>query len=357
MTLVFLILLVTSAGACLTIPATSNWYGHTVERGFGGYKGLWQANVTSTEVSPGVWTSVGDGQITLPTGSGPGHVESTLICTSPTTYQVTDIHWTDVLGDNTIAEGTLSVGKDVALESGTWRGTVLGFFGLTYDYGEWEGEFHPETKSTGPVPGNVEVESSSGTLINSLETGVITNLPLLPPEAVAPVGQVSFAANLSVGETVKVKLILPPGSHPTSLLKLVGQSYVQVPATIVGETVEFEITDGGIFDEDHVANGEVIDPVIPVSSSGLQVQTGGLPEATRGTAYHVQLTASGGTAPYKWKKVVKLPKGMKLTKTGAIEGTPSTKKLAAGKYPIEVTVSGTGKPKQSASAIFTLGVK
>ncbi|HUH80551.1 MAG TPA: Ig domain-containing protein [Solirubrobacteraceae bacterium] len=347
----------TSAEACLKLPATANWQGHWVERGYGGYTGLWQANVENTEVSPGVWKSQGNGTISAPTGSGPGHVEDTLTCTSPTTFQITGVRWTDVLGDNTAAEGTLSIGKDVALESGTWQGTVLGFFGFTYDYGEWEGEFHPETESKGPVPGKVEVEGSSGTLINSLETGVMTDLPLLPPEAVAPVGKVSFAANLPVGETVKVRLSLPAGSHPTSLLKLVGQSYVQVPATIVGETVEFEITDGGVFDEDHVENGEVIDPVIPVSSSGLQVRTGGLPDATRGTAYSFQLTAAGGTSPYKWKKVGKLPKGLKLSKTGVVEGTPSIKKLASGRYPIQVTVSDAEKPKHSAGVIFTLSVK
>jgi hypothetical protein len=125
-----------------------------------------------------------------------------------------------------------------------------------------------------------------------------------------------------------VKLTLPQGSHPTSLLKLMGGKYVVVPATIGGETVEYEITDGGTFDEDHTASGEVIDPGVPVST-GLQVRSGILPAVTRGTAYSVQLNGSGGSSPCKWTKVGKLPKGLKLTKAGVIQGTPSSK-LAPG---------------------------
>ncbi len=96
----------------------------------------------------------------------------------------------------------------------------------------------------------------------------------------------------------------------------------------------------------------MIDPVVPVSS-GLQVRTGELPEATPGTPYALALTASGGTGTYKWKKLGKLPKGLKLTKAGLIEGTPG-RKLAAGSYPIEVAVSDSAKPKHTALASFSL---
>ncbi len=127
-----------------------------------------------------------------------------------------------------------------------------------------------------------------------------------------------------------------------------------MPATISGETIEYEITDGGALDEDGVANGEVVDPVVPVSR-GLQVRTGELSQATPGTPYALALAASGGTGTYKWKKVGKLPKGLKLTKAGVIEGTPG-KKLAAGSYPVEVAVSDSAKPKHTALAHFTLTV-
>ncbi len=339
-----------SAEACLTLPSVSRWEGrwHDVH----GYNGTWSGEVTTTETSPGVWHSEGDGEVVVPFyGGAPGHVTDTLECTSATTYSLS-AHWTDNFGDDTNLTGTLSIGKEVALETGTWSGHT---FTLGQDEGGWEGEFHPQSQSEGLVPGTVEVQSSAGTLINSFHTEAATELPLLPAgEDVAPIGGVSFAASLPAGETIRIKLTLPPGSHPTALLKLEEGKYIEIPATISGETVEYEITDGGQFDEDHVANGEIIDPVVPVSS-GLQVRSGILPPVNRGTPYSVQLNATGGTGPYKWKKGAKLPKGLKLSKEGLLHGTPSSK-LAPGDYTIPVTVSDAEKPKRSASSTLTIAI-
>jgi hypothetical protein len=349
LTLLMLMALTASADACLKLPATSKWEGRWSD--VFGYSGTWWSEVTTAETSPGVWHSEGEGEVTEPAGDSPGHVNTTLECTGPTTDSIAS-NWIDGLGDNVNLAGTLSIAPKTALESGTWGG-LSGVVGP--DEGTWNGEFHPLTESEGIVPGTVEVASSSGTLINTLETKEATELPLLPSgEDVAPVGGVSFTASLPVGATVKVRLTLPPGSHPTSLLKLSGGKYVEVPASIVGETIEYEITDGGAFDEDHTANGEVIDPVVPVSS-GVQVRSGALPTATRRSAYSVQLTASGGSPAYRWKKVGKLPKGLKLTKDGVLEGTPSVK-LEPATYSIGVQVSDSEKPKQSGSATLMLTI-
>ena len=338
--------LVASAVACVPMPAESNWEGRWED---GLYEGTWVVHLKTTETSPGEWRSEGPGVVTAPYyGELPGQLEATATCTGAATDAVTS-HWTDRFGDNTTATGNLVIG-DAWLESGSWSGqTIRGF-----DGGEWKGAFFPTHESGGKVKGDIEVESSPGTLINSLHTELATELPQLPGGALAPVGGVSFAASLPAGATVKVKLTLPPGSHPTGLLKFINAEYIEVPATIAGETVEFEITDGGPFDEDHVVNGEVIDPIIPVS--GLQVETTSLPEATRGTAYSATLAVSGGTAPYKWKKVGKLPKGLKLSKEGVLSGTPSTK-LAPGAYQVNVVATdSTKKLKRSGTATFTLTV-
>ena len=87
----------------------------------------------------------------------------------------------------------------------------------------------------------------------------------------------------------------------------------------------------------------------------LHVTTTSLPAGVRGTPYSTTLTASGGTPPYKWKKVGTLPKGLKLSSTGVLSGTVSTK-VAAGHYTINVTVSDAGKKtaKETATASFTL---
>ena len=61
---------------------------------------------------------------------------------------------------------------------------------------------------------------------------------------------------------------------------------------------------------------------------GFAIETENLPDAARGAAYSAQLEAGEGTTPYKWKKVGELPKGLKLSKTGLLSGTPSAKRRA-----------------------------
>ena len=71
---------------------------------------------------------------------------------------------------------------------------------------------------------------------------------------------------------------------------------------------------------------------------GLHVTTASLPEATPGQAYNTQLTALGGTAPYKWKASAKLPKGLKLSSTGILSGSVSAR-VAAGTATVSVEVT------------------
>jgi hypothetical protein len=88
----------------------------------------------------------------------------------------------------------------------------------------------------------------------------------------------------------------------------------------------------------------------------LEVETTSLPNATRGQAYSFQLVAAYGTTPYKWKKIGKLPKGLKLSKEGVLSGTPSTK-LAAGSYEIVVEVKDSAKKlKHTASRTLMLQI-
>ncbi len=56
-----------------------------------------------------------------------------------------------------------------------------------------------------------------------------------------------------------------------------------------------------------------------------KITTTSLPDATVGAAYSVQLYATGGATPYKWKKIGSLPKGLKLHSDGILSGTPKTK--------------------------------
>ncbi len=81
---------------------------------------------------------------------------------------------------------------------------------------------------------------------------------------------------------------------------------------------------------------------------GFLVTTASLPNATPGTAYgpvtlttqEAGVSASPYTTTLKWKKVGHLPKGLKLSKTGVLSGTPSTK-LKAGMSSVKVSVTET----------------
>ena len=90
-------------------------------------------------------------------------------------------------------------------------------------------------------------------------------------------------------------------------------------------------------------------------SKRLKIETTSLSGATRGTPYESQLVAYGGSGTYKWKKGKKLPKGLKLEKSGLLKGTPSTK-LAAGEYEIVATISDSSKPKQTATRTLLLDI-
>lgn len=85
----------------------------------------------------------------------------------------------------------------------------------------------------------------------------------------------------------------------------------------------------------------------------LEIVIGNLREATRGTPCSFQLVADGGTAPYTWKKLSKLPKGLKLSKSGLLSGTPNTK-LVPGAYFPEVQVKDAAKHVVKATLMLIL---
>ena len=69
-----------------------------------------------------------------------------------------------------------------------------------------------------------------------------------------------------VGGTIAVTLKLPPGSAPTAVYKYINGSYVDATSqvTINGDEIKALLTDGGPSDEDGVANGTIVDPLVPV---------------------------------------------------------------------------------------------
>ena len=86
-------------------------------------------------------------------------------------------------------------------------------------------------------------------------------------------------------------------------------------------------------------------PSVTITTSGFGISTTSLPSATPGTAYGPVVLQAGNlgtsTSPFvttvKWHKVA-LPKGLRLSSTGVLSGTPN-KNLAAG--PSSATVQAT----------------
>jgi hypothetical protein len=92
-----------------------------------------------------------------------------------------------------------------------------------------------------------------------------------------------------------------------------------------------------------------------------EVVTHSLPAATIRAKYRVQLRAVGGAIPFGWKIVAKsgtLPKGLTLSTSGLLSGTPVGSKKLAHTYTFSVTVttkkSTTHPVVQTAKRKFSL---
>jgi hypothetical protein len=97
-------------------------------------------------------------------------------------------------------------------------------------------------------------------------------------------------------------------------------------------------------------------PALITINVGFYVVTSSIPAASRGMPYSAQFHATGGAAPYRWKLVGKLPKGLKLNKaTGAVSGTPRPKDKAQT-YTFVVQVKDRSKPHMAASQMINLSL-
>ena len=82
------------------------------------------------------------------------------------------------------------------------------------------------------------------------------------------------------------------------------------------------------------------------------ITTSSLPPATPGSAYQAPLQAVGAPAALRWTETGKLPRRLKLTRAGVLEGTPrSAKSVKPGSYPF--TVTATTKATRTAPSLHT----
>ena len=123
------------------------------------------------------------------------------------------------------------------------------------------------------------------------------------------------------------------------------------PAGSAGSyTFTVEITDG-----QQTAQAD-LSLTVTAAPTSLQITTSSLPDATEGVSYSATIEATGGTTPYTWS-VSGLPSGLTWTQVGdavEISGTPDVG--TAGTYSVDVTVTDSSSPNQSASATLQLVV-
>jgi hypothetical protein len=91
---------------------------------------------------------------------------------------------------------------------------------------------------------------------------------------------------------------------------------------------------------------------IVIQGAPLQITPSTPPEITELQSFSWQLSATGGTSPYKWSEVGALPNGVTFnTSTGLISGTPAR----LGVYNITVTVIDSAGAKATAPEPIFVG--
>jgi len=196
-------------------------------------------------------------------------------------------------------------------------------------------------ESRGASEGKVGLTSPLGSSLSSLTVEAIS-VADLPEGAVAVVGGLGYSVGgLKPGETISVTLHLPEGSDPTNIFKYEHGQLVDVSslATIVGDTVTLRLTDGGLGDSDGIANGTIVDPLVPVRFSAVHpsiasVSPNGGVEGG-GTAVTISGTSLSGA-----KAVLFGPKA--ATSFKVISPTAITAIAPAGNGVVDVSVTTAG---------------
>lgn len=91
-------------------------------------------------------------------------------------------------------------------------------------------------------------------------------------------------------------------------------------------------------------------PIVGGGTTAVTVANPGSKTGTVGTAVSLQLSASGGAAPYTWT-AAGLPPGTSISSTGLVTGTPTT----AGTYSVTATATDTANTTGSAAFTWTIG--
>ncbi|MBX5467446.1 MAG: cell wall-binding repeat-containing protein [Firmicutes bacterium] len=203
----------------------------------------------------------------------------------------------------------------------------------------------PVTWQSGAVVQN-EVLTVSGTPTSPGSLGVVT--------ASLPAGQVGspYSASLQAsGGVPPYTWSLVSGSAMPPGLTLAANGQISGTPTAAGTTT-FTVQVADAETPPATAKATLSLTVnAGTSASALAITTATLPGASVGSAYSVNLQATGGTPPYTWAVTNgSLPPGLTLTSAGVLSGTPTE----PGSGPTFFTVTVTDAQGSSQSAILAL---
>lgn len=97
---------------------------------------------------------------------------------------------------------------------------------------------------------------------------------------------------------------------------------------------------------------DTVDQNVRLIVNAILVTPSMLPNATQGTAYSQQLTASGGTGTYNWWRDCCLPNGLSFSNTGLLSGTPTE----AGTWTLWIHVNNSSGETYKAYTINVVGI-
>jgi hypothetical protein len=250
-------------------------------------------------------------------------------------------------GDATFVEG--SAGNFTVTATGTPAPTIAESGTLPTGLG-----FTGGVLSGTPAAGTAGTTTVSFTATNGIGSPATQSFTQTVDAAAA----ITSAAATTFNEGVAGNFTVTATGYPAPTITEVG--VLPHGVSFTGGVLSGTPTQSGTYEISFIAhNGVGTDDTqsFLLTVNGLHVTTTSLATLTEGTPYTQQLAATGGVTPLKWKKVGKLPKGLKLSKAGVLSGTVSASKVAPGTYTVNVKVTDSTKPKaQTATASLTLTV-
>ena len=196
---------------------------------------------------------------------------------------------------------------------------------------------------------SVAFPTDSASLTITVEPGPMITTTSLPAATIGAAYSAKANESGGIGPYIWVissgpAWLTSPGSTSSSL-NLTG-----APAASDAGTSPVSITVTDAFGLSATSSG------LTITVTNLAITTASaLPSGVVGTAYSVQLAATGGTSPYTWSVASgsTLPSGLTLSSAGLLSGTPTSAVSGAS---VGITVTDSEAPAVSVTKTFTLTI-